>query len=190
MNNVLFNTRVASKSRNYFFDIKQSQHGDHFLIISESIKQKEGFKRQQIMVFNTLLTDFAAAFTQCMQKLVELDPAINLQATNTRATKVETVQTELGDTTQSRSNKRFRELTDTEIEHEQMLNERNGKPKNAGLRWSDEDRQKVKKFYLQGEAISSIATSLARSNHSITAELKKQGLIVQDMQIQDKARPF
>lgn len=189
MNKELFNAKVMSKSRNYFLDVKQSQRGDYYLIISESKKQEDAFVRQQIMVFNTQLTDFASAFAQCMQKLSELDSSViwdprmvgaNMHSNNS-----------IGDKSSNESEKpkRFKTLSDAEIVQEQILNVQNGKPKNAGLRWTDDDRAKVKQCFLNGDAVSSIAANLERSIPSINAELKKQGLIeVESLKV--GARPF
>ena len=189
MNKEFFNAKVMSKSRNYFLDVKQSQRGDYYLIISESKKQENAFVRQQIMVFNTQLTDFASAFAQCMQKLSELDSSVIWDPRMVGANKFSENSFDDSPSNETEKPKRFKTLSDAEIVQEQLLNVQNGKPKNAGLRWSDDDRARVKQCFLNGDAVSSIATNLERSIPSINAELKKQGLIeVESLKV--SARPF
>ena len=172
MNDQLFSTKVSSKARDYFFDVKQSQNGSYYLAINEARKTEDGnAKRQCVLIFNNLLTDFAAAFAQSMQKLSQLDNTIvwdprhsaNNQDSSTKAATTD--------------KKRFNELSPAEIKQQQILNMQSGKPKNSGLRWSVVDRQKVKDFHSNGEAVSAIAQTLDRSIPSITAEMMKQGLL-------------
>ena len=160
MNEQLFSTKVSSNARDYFFDVKQCQNGSYYLAINESRKSEDGnSKRQCVLIFNNLLNDFAAAFAQSMQKISNLDSTI------------------VWDPRNNTKKRRFRDKTPAEIKHEQMLNKRSGRPKNSGLRWSDEDRMKVTEFFKQGEAVAAIAANLHRSVPSITAELMKQGLL-------------
>ena len=63
------------------------------------------------------------------------------------------------------------------LEEKQATNIESGLPKNAGLPWSDEERQQVKSMFNKGELIPTIALQLERSSGSINAEMKKQGLI-------------
>ncbi len=174
MNDQLFSTKVSSKARDYFFDVKQSQNGSYYLAINEARKSEDGnSKRQCVLIFNNLLTDFAAAFAQSMQKISKLDSTIIWDPRNTN-----TSETALSSEVDTENRKRrFRDKTPAEIEHEQMLNTNNGRPKNSGLRWSAEDRTKVTNFFKQGEPVAAIAGNLHRSIPSITAELMKQGLL-------------
>ncbi|MBT8142429.1 MAG: DUF3276 family protein [Gammaproteobacteria bacterium] len=183
MNQDIFHTQVTSKSRNYFFDIKQSQRGDYYLVINQSKKSQDGYERQSLLLFNNVLPDFALAFTKSLEKLTQLDPSLNLQESGSESQPA--IQESNGE-----PKKRFRQLSPEEIAHEQMVNERSGRPKNSGLRWSSEDRTRVKKFFLRGEAIKDIADTLGRSVHSITAELKKQGLIVTEENYTNQKNPF
>ena len=174
MNNQLFSTKVSSKARDYFFDVKQSQNGSYYLAINEARKSDDGnTKRQCVLIFNNLLTDFAAAFAQSMQKISTLDSSIIWDPRNNNPT--ETNFSNQNNTIERK--RRYRDKTPAEIEHEQMINTRSGRPKNSGLRWSDEDRAKVTEFYKQGEPVAAIAGNMHRSIPSITAELMKQGLL-------------
>lgn len=57
----LFSEKVAAGSRTYFFDVKRSKDGAHYLVINES-RQKDGsFEHQRIMVFAENLEPFGAA---------------------------------------------------------------------------------------------------------------------------------
>lgn len=173
MNDQLFSTKVSSKARDYFFDVKQSQNGSYYLAINEARKSEDGnTKRQCVLIFNNLLTDFAAAFAQSMQKISTLDTTIVWDPRNNNQEANVSSQTD-----SEKAKRRFRDKTPAEIEHEQMINARNGRPKNSGLRWSKEDRVKVTEFFNQGEPVASIAGNLHRSIPSITAELMKQGLL-------------
>lgn len=77
MNQDVFNTKVISKSRNYFFNIKQTQRGDYYLVINQSTKSEDGYARQSLMLFDNIIPNFAHAFSQSLQKLAELDPSID-----------------------------------------------------------------------------------------------------------------
>ena len=174
MNDQLFSTKVSSKARDYFFDVKQSQNGSYYLAINEARKAEDGnTKRQCVLIFNNLLTDFAAAFAQSMQKISRLDSTIVWDPRNSLSQESESPKQGASVNLKDR----YRDKTAAEIEHEQMLNTRNGRPRNSGLKWSDEDRVKVKGFFAQGESVASIARNLHRSVPSITAEMMKQGLM-------------
>ena len=183
MNEQLFSTKVSSNARDYFFHVKQSQNGSYYLAINEARKSEDGTaKRQCVLIFNNLLTDFAAAFAQSMQKITTLDSSIIWDPRNANAQSRKTANQ-----SDTKSTDRFSEKSPAEIEHEQMINTRNGRPKNSGLRWSDTDRKKVKDFHSIGEAVSAIAKTLHRSVPSITAEMMKQDLLEEKP---SSAKPF
>jgi len=184
MNEQFFSTKVSSKARDYFFDVKQSQNGSYYLAINEARKSKDGTaKRQCVLIFNNLLTDFASAFAQSMQKISQLDDSIIWDPRNSSKQKTNFTTSK----EPVKSKRCFRDKTPADIEHEQMLNTRNGRPKNSGLRWTDTDREKVKAFHKQGESVASIAKVLHRSIPSITAEMMKQGLLDQPV---TNSKPF
>ena len=54
----LFSDRVAVGNRNYFFDVHESENGNRYIIINESRKVGEDFKRNSIMVFANDLLKF------------------------------------------------------------------------------------------------------------------------------------
>ncbi|MHA2713065.1 hypothetical protein ACXZ7B_00075 [Vibrio owensii] len=63
------------------------------------------------------------------------------------------------------------------IEQRQRENESNGLPKNAGLPWTPEQRERLSEQFSSGTEITSLAEEHGRTRNAITAELKKQGLI-------------
>jgi hypothetical protein len=52
-----------------------------------------------------------------------------------------------------------------------------GRPKNAGLRWTEEDRSTVASGFGDGRTIEGLARELDRSRAAIHAELIRQGLV-------------
>jgi len=184
MNKPIFSTKVASNSRDYFFDVKQSKNGHYYLVINESKKSDSDDKRQCILVFNNLLNEFSAAFAQCMQRISELDKTV---VWDPRQTMSDISRSHTQNDTHHRVKRRFRDLSTDEIKRQQDLNVKTGKPKNSGLRWSENDRKLVLKKFEQGDSIAVIAENLNRSIASITAELKKQGINLDNA---SKLKPF
>lgn len=67
--------------------------------------------------------------------------------------------------------------TKLKIEEKQTENISNGFPKNAGLPWTNEQRQELTDQFSSGKSISQLAEFHERTSGAITSELKKQGLI-------------
>lgn len=65
-------------------------------------------------------------------------------------------------------------------EDRQADNLQRGLPKNAGIRWSDEDRAALAERFEAGETPAQLAEAFERTQNSILAELSRQGLISQD----------
>ena len=59
----------------------------------------------------------------------------------------------------------------------QQRNIKLGKPKNSGLKWSDEDKQMLKKLYKNNMSVKYIASLLHRTPQAISAELSKSGIV-------------
>ena len=59
----------------------------------------------------------------------------------------------------------------------QLENQAKGLPKNHGLAWSKEDKEKLKEMFLENKTIDELAKFFERTKGSIIAELIKQGLI-------------
>lgn len=57
-----------------------------------------------------------------------------------------------------------------------------GRPGNAGLPWTDDDRSLVASEFQNGKTIEELATTLERSRGAIQAELIRQGLASPDLQ--------
>jgi hypothetical protein len=54
----LFSDRVTAGSRNYFFDVREAENGNKYLVINETRKVGEEFKRSTIMIFEDELLKF------------------------------------------------------------------------------------------------------------------------------------
>jgi len=52
-----------------------------------------------------------------------------------------------------------------------------GRPKNAGLPWSEDDRAAVASGFKNGQTIGELAAAIERSSGAIHAELIRQGLV-------------
>ena len=65
------------------------------------------------------------------------------------------------------------------VGEKQAQNVATGKPRNAGLPWTDELRQKVATMFHEGTSIPELARSFERTEGSIQSELIRQGLIDQ-----------
>jgi len=63
------------------------------------------------------------------------------------------------------------------IEEKQAQNLANGKPRNSGLPWTEELRQKVAIKFKEGVSIVEIARDFERTEGAIHSELVRQGLI-------------
>lgn len=63
------------------------------------------------------------------------------------------------------------------IEQKQAENLDKGLPKNAGLPWTEEQKNDVAEQFKSGKLVSVLADEFGRTNGSIHSELKKQGLI-------------
>jgi hypothetical protein len=63
------------------------------------------------------------------------------------------------------------------IEERQRENVELGRPKNAGLPWSEDDRTRVSRDFKDGQTIEQLANALERSRGAIHAELARQGLV-------------
>ncbi len=55
----LFNKRVAAGKRHYFFDVKENQRGERYLVITESQPTSGGaYSRQRVMIYQEHLDAF------------------------------------------------------------------------------------------------------------------------------------
>ena len=63
------------------------------------------------------------------------------------------------------------------LEQKQTENLENGLPKNAGLPWTEEQKNDVAEQFKSGKLVSVLANEFGRTNGSINSELKKKGLI-------------
>ncbi len=63
------------------------------------------------------------------------------------------------------------------VEQKQEENISKGLPKNAGLPWSEEEREKLIHAFSSNTSINELSKIHGRTSGAITSELKKQGLI-------------
>ena len=68
------------------------------------------------------------------------------------------------------------------IEERRRENLHFGRPRNAGLPWTEEDRAMVASQFAAGKTIEELATTLERSRAAIHAELIRQGLVSPEYQ--------
>lgn len=68
------------------------------------------------------------------------------------------------------------------IEERRRENLELGRPVNAGLPWSVDDRSRVADDFKGGKAIEELGDALGRSRGAIHAELVRQGLVEPDFQ--------
>lgn len=66
------------------------------------------------------------------------------------------------------------------LEEKQQENLDSGRPRNAGLPWSDDLRAEVASRYQSGTTIDELATHFERTRGAIVSELERQGLIDRD----------
>ena len=66
------------------------------------------------------------------------------------------------------------------IEEKQAQNMASGKPKNAGLAWTEELKQEVAMLFKEGKSIEDLAQHFERTKGAILSELIHQGIIEQD----------
>ena len=65
------------------------------------------------------------------------------------------------------------------IEQKQSENIENGLPKNAGLPWTEEQKNELADQFKADESIITLAEVHGRTKGAISSELKKQGLIIE-----------
>jgi len=62
----------------------------------------------------------------------------------------------------------------------QLENQAKGLPKNHGLKWSKEEKEMLKKMFLENKSIKELSDFFQRTKGAIIAELVKQGLITKE----------
>ena len=64
------------------------------------------------------------------------------------------------------------------VEEKQSQNLAAGKPKNAGLAWTEELKREVATLYREGKTIDELAQHFERTQGAIVSELKHQGIVI------------
>ncbi len=66
------------------------------------------------------------------------------------------------------------------VEEKQEQNIESGKPRNAGLAWTEELKQEVATLFGQGKSINELSQHFERTEGAIASELEHQGIISRD----------
>jgi hypothetical protein len=66
------------------------------------------------------------------------------------------------------------------VEEKQAQNLASGKPRNAGLAWTEELKQEVAALFRQGKSVNELAQHFGRTEGAIASELEHQGVIARD----------
>lgn len=74
------------------------------------------------------------------------------------------------------------------LEQRQADNLERGRPRNAGMPWTDALRSTLAERFSAGQSMGALAADFERSRGSILAELKRQGLISDDEPHQGMSR--
>lgn len=66
----LFNKRVAAGKRHYFFDVKENQRGERYLVITESQPTSEGaYSRQRVLIYQEHLDAFLSGLQDAVKAM-------------------------------------------------------------------------------------------------------------------------
>lgn len=68
----------------------------------------------------------------------------------------------------------------------QAKNLESGKPRNAGLAWTEELKTEVAALFKQGKSIKELALHFERTEGAVCSELEHQGVLVRDKMLVDK----
>lgn len=65
-NKEIYSARVDTGRRTYFFDIKQSESGERYLLITESHLDDGNFRRHRVLIDEQDLPDFQRGFAEAI----------------------------------------------------------------------------------------------------------------------------
>ncbi len=66
----LFNTHVVAGKRHYFFDVKENERGERYLVITESQPSSEStYSRQRVMVYQEHLDSFLVGLRDAVKAM-------------------------------------------------------------------------------------------------------------------------
>ncbi|MDR1848324.1 MAG: DUF3276 family protein [Bacteroidales bacterium] len=68
----IFTTKLTTSSRTYFFDVKKSEYGDLYFVISESKRGETNFEHNRIMIFEENMKDFVHSFKVALAELKKI----------------------------------------------------------------------------------------------------------------------
>lgn len=97
-NEYIFSERIKAGKRTYFFDVKQTQGGDYYLVITESRKDQQGggysydqdnkpsYKKSKIFLYKEELNNFANALEKTTSYIKEkLLPDYDFEQSSSRS---------------------------------------------------------------------------------------------------------
>jgi hypothetical protein len=144
--NELFSQHVCAGSRTYFFDVKRTEDGTKYLVISESRHTGRTYEHHRVMIFEEHLQAFAERFQQALGFI----QAMSAEPANKRISSAE-------DSVSTLARVRQRYLQ-------------------AYKNWSPDEDERLRKSYEQGSSIAELACHHQRTPGAIRACLAKLGL--------------
>jgi hypothetical protein len=148
----IFSERVVAGSRTYFFDVKESEDGTRYLVISESRQTGSTFDHHCIMVFEEHMERFSEIFDQAVWTLARR----------------EEFRTHCPNVIEERGNPKSYNVGEIRQSH----------PK-AYEKWTPREDETLKTQRRAGRGISELAAMLRRQPSAIQSRLKKIGLLAE-----------
>jgi hypothetical protein len=153
----LYVEKVRAGRRTYFLDLKQDEHGERFLVLTESKSLKEGeFKHHRVVVAEEHFEKFLSA----------------LDALLSRAGLAHRREVE-----RERKERLNRRVPDPERAISAGFKEIREEYPNAYVRWTEEDDTKLKNAYEICKEIETLADTFQRKPGAIRSRLTKLGLL-------------
>jgi hypothetical protein len=142
----LFSQRVGAGSRTYFFDVKKTEEGSKYLVISESRHAGKAYEHHRVMIFEEHLHAFVTGFQQALRFFQSMSSEPERQRMSSAENGVSSVL---------RVRQRYLQ---------------------AYKSWSPDEDERLRKSYEQGSSITELASQHQRTPGAIRARLAKLGL--------------
>ncbi len=72
--NEVFSEKVNVGKKTYFFNVKENTRGELYLVINESTRSGDAYKRQRVFVFKEALTPFLEGLNKAVDYIKEHSP--------------------------------------------------------------------------------------------------------------------
>ncbi|GAB5464900.1 MAG: hypothetical protein Kapaf2KO_03360 [Candidatus Kapaibacteriales bacterium] len=151
MSDTLFNKRIKSKKRNYYFDVKKAE-GNYYLRINQSTLGKGSSKIDSILIEEENLDAFEASFIDCINYIRKNNKVVNEEKT----------------------------VYDVIYENEALISSEVIKSEvatNRGKKWSKEDDELLEKYFFKGVPVKEIAIIFGRTEKSINIRFERLDLM-------------